>query len=292
MLGIWIAISGLLGSLLDIRYLLWNMLSLIAIAASGNVINDVLDVKNDTYNVKDRNPVGKEIERGWAKGSAILLGSAGLLIALIGSLVGQVDVISLSTLILTLLLVWGYSYKFQKHMLVGNVIVGLLCTVPILLTGLSYGLNAFEITFSGLSPLIPERFLLIKPMLGFYMVFAFILTLIRELVKDVQDRQGDERAGYRTLAVVIGIEFSRLLIFAIASICLLLESTLVILLYRSSSILNELAFALTFLLPLPMLVIAIEAWRLNTARDAAKLSLYLKIAMLLGISTTAFFWFL
>ena len=99
----------------------------------------------------------------------------------------------------------GHDSKyFQKKILIGNMVIAFICGALIYLTYLfDFRIDTNKLLFNadekGFTKLT-LRILEIK----FYMVFSFLGTLIREIIKDIEDIDGDNNAGYTTLPITIG----------------------------------------------------------------------------------------
>lgn len=162
----------------------------VLITAAGYMINDYYDVKIDYVNRPDEVVVGKGIKRR----VVIFLHSALNFFAIgLGYLVSpRIAVVNF----LATFLLWIYSNRLKREPFIGNFTVALL-------TGLSVYLVAFYYQKSELLVLT-------------YAIFAFFLNLIREIIKDIEDRPGDRKHGCRTLPIVIGFRKTKQVIFLIA----------------------------------------------------------------------------
>lgn len=162
----------------------------VLITAAGYMINDYYDVKIDYVNRPDEVVVGKGIKRR----VVIFLHSALNFFAIgLGYLVSpRIAVVNF----LATFLLWIYSNRLKREPFIGNFTVAIL-------TGLSVYLVAFYYQKSELLVLT-------------YAIFAFFLNLIREIIKDIEDRPGDRKHGCRTLPIVIGFRKTKQVIFLIA----------------------------------------------------------------------------
>lgn len=243
-------------------------LSTMLIAAAGYIINDYLDVKIDEVNKPDRVLVGNSISRKFA---ILLHVSLNLIaIALVITVSRTIAVIELGT---ALLLV-KYSSTYKRKLLIGNIIVALFC-----------GLSLFVVW-------------LWKPELSLlhvmaYTLFAFIATLSREIIKDMEDMKGDRIADCRTLPLVFGIKQTKKILFIISS---MLVTACIIYFYelmKSQHILDALKPVFTaylaFALILPFFLLIYQVNQANTTSDFARLSRLNKLIMLSGILTLVFF---
>ena len=169
-------------SLLNPRFGLLVLAALL-VAAAGYIINDYYDVKIDAINRPDRLVIGRVVGRRMAMLIHVLLSSAG--VGLAGWLHPVLGAVTLGTA----LLLWGYSARFKRVALVGNVSIATLTAALVLLPELQLQLARNE-AHSVVWP---------------YALAAFLLTVVREIVKDVEDMRGDAQHSCRTLPLVWGV---------------------------------------------------------------------------------------
>lgn len=164
--------------------------STVIITAAGYMINDYYDVKIDYINRPKEVIVGKGIKRR----VVLLLHSFFNFIAIgMGWLVApRIALINF----FAAFLLWLYSNRLKREPFIGNLTVALL-------TGFSVYLVAFFYQKNEL-------------MVFTYSIFAFFLNLIREIIKDIEDRHGDRLHGCRTLPIVIGFRRTKEVIFVVA----------------------------------------------------------------------------
>jgi len=234
--------------------LLLLSVSTVLIAAAGYIINDYYDIKIDLINKPGRVVVGKSITRRIALFFHIFLSGTGILIGFFLSLW-----IGLTNLFCAFLL-WFYSNYLKRQPFIGNFSIALLTLFSIGVVSLLYpGHHTWIIV---------------------YAVFAFLITLIREIIKDMEDLKGDNTFGCRTLPIIWGIRGAKRVIYLI----LLLFSFLLIsvAVYFPAIPLPYFLFLLALLL-----LFTLKLKRADTVRDYAKLSLHCKFIMLLGIISMA-----
>ena len=159
------------------------VLAALVVAAAGYIINDYYDVKIDAINRPDRLVVGRVVTRRKAMLAHMVLSGAGVLLA--GWLHPVLGLVTLGTA----LLLWGYSARFKRVALVGNLSIATLTAALVLLPELQLQLARHD----GNSVVWP------------YALAAFLLTAVREIVKDVEDMRGDAQHGCRTLPLVWGV---------------------------------------------------------------------------------------
>nr|WP_283411519.1 geranylgeranylglycerol-phosphate geranylgeranyltransferase [Algoriphagus winogradskyi] len=166
--------------------------STLLITAAGYMINDYYDVKIDYVNRPNEVVVGKGIKR-----RVIILLHSFLNFTAIGLGYLVSPKIAFINFVAAFLL-WIYSNQLKREPFIGNVTVAFL-------TGLSIYIIAIHYQKAELLVLT-------------YAIFAFFLNLIREIIKDIEDRQGDRKHGCRTLPIVLGFRKTKAVIFLIAAV--------------------------------------------------------------------------
>lgn len=178
----------------------WLMaVATILIAASGNVVNDIFDQDIDLQNRPDRRIIGPIITEDAAWTFYYILSGAGLALGIVLAYMlgntsnGLVFLLALGGL-------WFYSYSYKRQFLIGNLVVAFLAGLTVYLP------LVFEMQCD------PNgwRFLPWAPFIVAYAFFAALSTLIREMVKDMEDMDGDARSGCRTVPIVIGTKATKL----------------------------------------------------------------------------------
>ena len=236
-------------------------LSTILIAAAGYIINDYYDIKIDLINKPDRVVIGKNITRRYAIFFHTVLSASGVAIGLIlGWKIALINFFSSFIL-------WWYSNNLKRQPFVGNLTVAFLTGVSIWLINILYPQIIIDID---------------NPLITIYAVFAFFMTLVREIIKDIEDLKGDDTFGCKTLPIVLGIRRTKFIIYLI----LIMFGVAVIvldLLYVGLPI-----YYLGIFLFMPLCFLWIRLIRADTVRDFAWLSRICKIIMVLGIVSMAF----
>ena len=248
------------GWLIDSRHL-WDYrlfllsASTVLIAAAGYIINDYYDIKIDLINKPDRVVIGKNITRRYAILFHTALSFLGVSLGfLLGWKIGVIHFFSSS-------LLWWYSNNLKRQPFVGNLSIALL-------TGLSIAvLNVY--------------FQTINKLVIIYAVFAFFITLVREIIKDMEDLKGDNTFGCRTLPIIWGVRKTKFLVYGL----IVSFGALVFALNRTLVGLPDFYFAVFLFIPLGWLLARLI--RADTVRDFYRLSLVCKIIMLLGILSMA-----
>ncbi len=248
------------------------VLATICIAAAGNVINDIYDVETDFVNKPDKLIVGKSISEKTAYNLFIALNVIGVGLGYyLSQSVGKSAFFSIFVIISALLYV--YASYLKQTLLIGNIIISLLVALSLVVVGI------FE-----LLPVITTEnrqtlFTFFKIILD-YALFAFAINLIREIAKDIEDIDGDYKAGMRTLPIVIGRERAGNILFVLTLIPLFAVSYYTI----NSLYKNQIAvvYFLVFIIG-PLFYISIKSFNAKTKKDYHKISNLLKLVMLLGM---------
>ncbi|WP_345052551.1 geranylgeranylglycerol-phosphate geranylgeranyltransferase [Hymenobacter glaciei] len=249
-------------SLLAARFglLVWAAL---LVAAAGYIINDYYDVKIDAINRPDRLVIGRVVNRRMAMLAHMVLSGLGVLLA--GWLHPVLGLVTLGTA----LLLWGYSARFKRVALVGNLSIATLTAALVLLPELQLQLERND-SHSVVWP---------------YALAAFLLTMVREIVKDVEDMRGDAQHGCRTLPLVWGVARTKWVTgFFLASLALLTLGATGRLFVGGHW---PLGLWLTLLVLLPMAQLARLLIRADRRRHFRHLSTFCKGIMLAGVLSMA-----
>jgi 4-hydroxybenzoate polyprenyltransferase len=198
------------GAYLPMGHLLFALLvtATVLIAAGGYIINDHYDVNTDRKNKAGKNMLDGRISvRKALRTYYVINGVAVALGFYLASRAGSFQLGLIFPAIAGLL--WFYSSRYQRMLLWGNLIIAVITAMVVLVVWL----------FNFVSLLAdPAEFVeTIKQLGGIsryvwaYFLFAFLLSMIREMLKDMQDLKGDTASGYRTLPIVWGVAAARLL---------------------------------------------------------------------------------
>ena len=181
------------------------ILPLVLLAAGGNIINDYFDIKEDRVNKPERALVGRVLKRRIALVSHWGFTALGLLIAGILSFKINSSIPFVIALLISIVL-FLYSTTFKGRILVGNILVAcaIASVVPF----------AFADSIDTSPPLLQSITLYIWEF-GWLTGLIFLIVFIRELVKDIEDLEGDKKAGHLTLPIIYGTQTSWKLIYSL-----------------------------------------------------------------------------
>lgn len=190
----------------------WEFILLIAatvaIAAAGYMINDYFDIKMDEINKPSRIVIDRGISRREVILGHTFLNIFGVLSGIY--LAWKVDMIPIGLIQLSaFLLLWYYSTTFKKQFFTGNFVIAFL-TALVVLSVLSYE----TVHLAGFYRVYPEEVMVLLSIFGAFTFFSFWTTLLRELIKDIEDVEGDARGGCRTIPIVWGIMTAKSLVSA------------------------------------------------------------------------------
>jgi 4-hydroxybenzoate polyprenyltransferase len=261
---------------------LWLMAASVLIAAGGYIINDYFDINIDQVNKPDKMVIEKIIDRRWAIVLHFILTTIGVLISLYISLKSSIIIVT-GNIVCTLLL-WVYSTTFKKKLLSGNIIISALTAWTILV--LYFALNTTYASTGRVSIEIFSAMRHIYKLAALYAGFAFIASLIREVIKDMEDIEGDEKYSCKTMPIVWGIPASK--VFAGVWLIVLAGALVVIAFY-----LLQLGWWLTavyclLLIILPLIWIVKKLYAAQVTADYYQLSTAIKLVMLAGILSIGF----
>ncbi|SDD68579.1 geranylgeranylglycerol-phosphate geranylgeranyltransferase [Niabella drilacis] len=189
----------------DLFQFILLVLASVFIAAGGNIINDYFDMNIDRINKPQKMIIGKYINRRWALVWHLLLSVLGIVLTAIA-----VNPFSRWYLvvanILCVLLLWFYSVKFKKEILIGNIVISLLTAWTIMIIFLSK--FSFSDAFGNgqVNQLKLFRFAVL------YAGFAFMISLVREAIKDMEDIAGDQKYGCNTMPIAWGVNATKVYI--------------------------------------------------------------------------------
>lgn len=257
----------------------------ILIAAGGYIINDYFDINIDRVNKPGKMVVEKIIYRRWAILWHLIVTTLGVAISLYVSV--QTNLVIIAGNIVCTALLWFYSTTFKKKLLAGNLIIAALMSWTIIVLYVAVNTRFFS------SRILPGEVYTAMQRIYKYAVlyagFAFIISLIREVVKDIEDMEGDEKYGCQTIPIVWGVPAAK--VFAGVWMTVLIGSLSVLDVY----VLQLgwwLSFVYVFLfLIAPLCFIFYRFYKAQSTAEYRLLSGWIKAVILMGIVSMLFFRF-
>ncbi len=271
-----VVVPGLHLALSDFHFFLL-VFSTVMLTAAGYVINDYFDTRTDRINRPERMVVERSISRREALVIHVLLNVLG-----VGAGVYLSFAIGFSFLAVIFVLIagllWFYSTTYKRQFLVGNLLVAFLTAL------VPFTVTLFEIP--ALTKLFAPQMIAYhatwRPLVMWsagVSLFAFLLTLIREIIKDMEDYEGDLSFGRRSMPVVAGLDATRYVVIGLIVLTMVLLGGVVFFYLRDTLTI----IYTTLFLELPLLWLA---WRMMRARSPQvyhRCSLLTKGIMLAGL---------
>ena len=258
-------------ALADWQYGLF-VLSTVLIAAGGYVINNIFDQHTDTINKPNTVVIGKSISETQGYNIYIALTATGVSIGFyLSNVIAKPGFATIFILIAATLYLYATSLK--QMMLIGNIMVALLLSFSVVIIGI---FDLFPTIHEGDQQQMANLFSILLD----YTIFAFMINLLREIVKDIEDVDGDYNMGMNTLPIAIGKSRATKIVFVLSFIPLLL------ILHYIYNYLFGLLFVtlyLLFFVVAPLLYFTIKIGAATSKKEFHNLSLLLKWILLFGI---------
>lgn len=276
--------SGIVGAVPASPAFTLLLISMIFIVAGGYVINDYFDVEIDKVNKADKLIVSKIFSENVTKFFYIILSFIGLAAGLASSILILHSKFYLLFAILILLacLLYSYSVNYKKKLIIGNLIVSLSVAFAVFLPWL------FEMLYLSNNALIlyavKDTIMSILPYVLIYTAFAFLMTMIREIVKDAEDFKGDLLTHCRTIPIVLGVKKMNLILAILTFLIWAILLYYQLVLYYQHLYL-ALGVMLFIWISMPILITLLFN---NNEVNYHRYSIFLKIIMLLGVLSMLF----
>lgn len=261
----------------------WNFalicISSVLIAAAGYIINDYFDLNIDEVNKPNKLVVDRVIKRRWTIVWHIILSVTGVLIGFYVDFTTRIWLLGFSNAVCVFFL-FIYSTTLKRRFLVGNILISLLTAwVVLVVAWCEY--NHLIKTHNNLhaDKILRDTFL--------YAGFAFVISLIREVVKDMEDIEGDRRYGCKTMPIIWGINPTK--VFVAVWLIVLTGTLIIIQIYALRlgwwiSVIYSIV-----LIIVPLLWIMKKLYDAKTPENFHKISTLIKFVMFTGIVSMIFF---
>jgi 4-hydroxybenzoate polyprenyltransferase len=252
-------------------------------AAGGYVINDLNDLKTDAINKPGKNVFEKSfsVKRGKVFYWVFTLG--GILAGSVLSFLLHKNSYAL-IYIFTAGLLWFYATRYECQPLVGNFVVAFL-------SALSFGLVwLYELMALQMQAVVVDRhrLLLVNTLVLIYMGFAFLVSLLREVVKDIEDEKGDRQTGCLTFPVTYGIKKAVNMAIAVNLSGLVASFAIQWFFYKNGF---NVLFLFFFLVDFLFGFILLKLVTAGRKEHFNLLSLWIKLLMVAGILSMGLFYF-
>ena len=258
-------------TLSDSQFLLL-VLATVCIAAGGNICNDLYDVAIDRINKPSKVIIGNSISEKKASIFYVVITSAGVLLGFyLANIIGKPAYVTLFIGIAALLYV--YATYLKTMLLIGNILIAVLVAMSLLVVGV------FDLIPATSASNQAAQWAVFKIVVH-YALFACILNFIRELVKDLQDINGDKNGGKNTLAISIGRSRATNVVFVLGA---LLTLGVIYYMYEVLYAHTWAVLYFLFLVVAPLLLFCIKSFEAEKPKDYKLLSILLKLTMVTGI---------
>jgi 4-hydroxybenzoate polyprenyltransferase len=260
-------------ALADWQYALL-VLSTVCIAAGGFIINNIFDQDTDNENKPDSVIIGKYISEAKAYNYYVALNIIGVGIGFyLSNVILKPSFAAVFILIAATL--YFYATSLKQSLLIGNIIIALLLALSVVIVGL---FDLLPATYEENRPTMGMLFGILLD----YAVFAFIINLIREIVKDLEDVNGDYNQGMSTLPIVLGVERTSKIVFALSFIPILCILYYINSYLFANNLLISTIYGLIFIVS-PLLYFTVKVWSAKKTKDFNHLSMILKWILFFGI---------
>ena len=212
-----ILVKAAFGEQLPGYMLLLIILATVLIAAGGYVINDYFDVKIDRINRPDEVIVTRSISKPAAMRLSMILSGIGIACGIAVAVVLKSLTIGILFVLIPGLL-WFYSSSYKRLFMIGNLIIALLAGVTPIVVAMT-NVAVLQLRYETILPyttLVHD----IYAWLGGFALFAFLLTWIREIIKDMQDQMGDRELECHSMPVVWGEKWTKVFVTGLIVITL------------------------------------------------------------------------
>ena len=257
------------------------IVSVVGIAAGGYVINDYFDVKIDRINRPDNLVVTRIISRDAAMNLFYGLTAVGVIAGTVVAWWAHSWTLLFTYVVIPGLL-WFYSASYKRMFLVGNLVVAFASAIVPLLVAIANADYLHHLYQNALaySPIIGELYV----WTGGFAAFAFLLTLVREIVKDIEDIEGDREMECRTLPIVWGDKVAKiiatLLLMAIAILIVYMLFAVLPFSHEWKSLPTR---YVVFGLIVPILCSIVLLWAANNRTEYHRVQTIIKFAMFMGM---------
>ncbi|HEA29321.1 MAG TPA: prenyltransferase [Leeuwenhoekiella sp.] len=243
----------------------------LCIAAAGYIINDIEDVETDLINRPEKRLIPLKITEKRAFNYYLALNIAGVGLGYFLSLQSGNSAYAAFFVFISALL-YSYATFLKQILLLGNILVSVLVASAILIVVI-FDLSSMV---TGYGPSLTNPISVLRD----YAIFAFMLNFLREIVKDIEDMDGDHAYGLQSLPIILGRGRTAKIVSILAIVYI---AVLVVYIYLFLYTNPVTTAYLLFVVAGSLLFFAIKAWAATSKKDFNRLSGYLKISMLLGI---------
>ena len=259
----------------------------VLITAAGYIINDIYDVETDRINKESKLIIGIDFQAKTALIWYFLLNTIALFSGIYLAVIIGKPFYSL-VFVYCIFFLWRYSKSMKKAFLIGNIHVAVLTSLVLINTALFDIIPAIHHSHN----VSADAITCVKIVLA-YALFSFLLTLVRELIKDIEDEQGDKIIKANTMAIVLGTRNTKKIVFSLTIIVVVGVAFIQYLQLENFNWEQEIFSILyTALIQTFLLFFLLKLYFAKDKSDFHYLSQLNKIIMLLGVCSIPLFTYL
>lgn len=254
------------------------VLSTVLIAAAGYVINNVFDVVTDSINKPNDVIIGKSVSETMGYNLYIILNITGVGIGFyLSNVIQRPGFAGIFILIASLL--YFYSMTLKQIMILGNLAVAFTLAMSVIIIGI---FDIFPATIAENRSQMASMFSILTD----YALFAFMINFIREIVKDIEDINGDYNQGMNTLPIAAGTSRAAKIVLILTFIPIILLLIYINKYFIENNLYIVTLYALAFVLA-PLIYFVIKLVNAKSQKDFHHLSSVLKLVLFFGILSIA-----
>ena len=264
-------------STLPTKSFIFLTLLILFTSAAGYIINDIYDIEADKINKPNKLYISKTI----SKKAAWKIYFIFTFLAAVLSILFSTKIIHWLIFLGTPILLWLYSNLLKQIAFIGNIVVAFLVTLPI------YIIYLFDFvpTRTNISTFDNPIFITTH----FYILFAFLTTIIREIIKDIEDVNGDKKLNMKTIPILLGRKRAKNIVISFSILLLFF------MIFTMKNLVQEFhqlfVYSIVFVL-VPLGYFYYKLYSAETKKDYSFLSALMKIIMFFGILSMFLFKFI
>ena len=243
------------------------VLSTVCLAAGGAIINAIFQQDSDGENKPDFLVVGKFITENTAYNLYVAFTFIGVLIGFYLSNVIQKPNFAILFILIASTL-YFYASSMKNSVLVGNIIIAFVSSIYVLIIGL---FDLLPVTFDVNQTVMGINFSILID----YAIFTFIITLLLEMVSDIENIEGDKSQGLSTLAIALGINKAKKVVFVLSLIPVSFVLYYMKVYLFDANLIYSLIYGIIFTI-IPLIYFAIKIVKANEPKEFRHLYMILK----------------
>lgn len=247
----------------------------VLLAAGGYALNDYYDIGMDEINNPEKTVLRKKLPLSAGQNWFFILTAAGLVVGFILAFMLKATSLYFMPIFIAALY-WFYSTKYKREFLSGNLVVSFMAALNV---GIIYLYYIMAFINAGIIPVVMMPY--INTIMLIFVAFAFYVTFIREVVKDIPDMKGDKEFDCSSIPIRYGIKTTRIVLLAMAAVLL---AALAVFAYYSNQLSKSYLTYYILVLLVPFWIYVIRSiWVAKEKKDFSELATLIKIFMVAGV---------